>query len=178
MLNPIPSHVDRILYPIVGSRMLELGRKKTRINGEWISYKSWFEEQGIDHTSIDIKGGYGSLALDLTKPLSFPLFDMVTNLGTTEHVDVQEPCWKNIHNLLKVNGVLVSMCPLPGDWPHHGMWYPTKEFYIQFAELNGYRIDFLDIGASPPSRNIDVRMTKIEDMDFIMPDAGTMFRNG
>ena len=173
MDSPIPDYLDRILYPLVGHRMLELGRKKT----DEISYKSYFESLGIDHTSIDIKGGYGSLALDLTKPLDLEPFDMITNLGTTEHVSRQPPVWENIHNLLKPNGVLVSMTPLKGNWWWHGEWYPTEDFYQSFAHLNGYIIEFMGIGREYPFQNIDVRMRKEANDKFIMPSMDLIYRN-
>lgn len=153
--------------------MLELGRKKT---GE-VAYKGWFEKLGMVHVSIDIKGGYGSLPLDLTEPIDLEPFDMITNLGTTEHVSKQEPCWRNIHNLLKQGGVLVSMTPLNGNWWWHGEWYPTELFYESFAGLNGYRIDHMATGREYPFQNIDVRMTKIDDMEFTMPPMETFYRN-
>jgi len=173
MQSPLPDYLTHFVYPLVGNRMLELGRKKT---GE-VSYKSWFETLGVEHVSVDLKGGYGSLALDLTKPIDLEPFDMITNLGTTEHVDKQEPCWRNIHNLLKQDGVLVSMTPYPGDWWWHGYWYPTEDFYMSFAEMNGYRIDYIGIGREKPHRNIDVRMTKVLDEEFVMPASSMMYHN-
>lgn len=170
--SPIPDYLDRILYPLVGTRMLELGRKKT----DGVTYKSYFESIGIDHTSIDWSGGFGSLALDLREPLDFEPFDMVTNFGTTEHVSDQEAVWKNIHNMVKVGGVYCGITPLEGDWKGHGDYYPRIEFFEKFAE-NGYHIDYLDIGREAPHRNIDVRMTKVEGKPFIMPPAETIYRN-
>ena len=70
MNNPIPDYVLEYLLPVIGEDMLELGRKKTRVNGEWITYKQYFESFGINHTSIDIQGGYGSLPFDLTQPIN------------------------------------------------------------------------------------------------------------
>lgn len=173
MNSPVPEYVNHFFYPLVGNRMLELGNKKT---GN-VSYKSYFESIGIDHTSIDWNGLDGALKLDLRKRIEMEPFDMVTNLGTTEHVSEQYPVWENIHRLCKVGGVIVSMCPLPGDWWWHGNWYPTKDFYEEFAKLNHYRIDHLAIGREHPTRNIDVRMTKLKDGDFIMPPEDTLFYN-
>ena len=131
----------------------------------------------IEHVSIDIQGGYGSLPLDLTKPIHMEWFDMVTNFGTTEHVIQQEPVWRNIHNLLAVDGVLVSMTPYPGDWWWHGEYYPTEDFYLQFARLNGYEVEHMGIGRETPYRNIDVRMKKTCDDEFVMPDINLLYRN-
>ena len=172
MDSPIPSYVDRILYPLVGTRMLELGNKVTGHT----SYKSYFESIGIDHTSIDMNGLDGALKIDLCNALDFEPFDMVTNFGTTEHVRCQEAVWRNIHNMIAVGGVLVSMTPMEGDWSWHGEWYPRPEFYHEFAN-NGYKIEYLDIGRKSPNRNIDVRMTKINAKKFVMPDMDTIYHN-
>lgn len=177
MPNPVPEYMNKILYPIMGNRMIELGRKKTKINDEWLTYKSFFESSGIDHVSIDIQGEYGSLPLDLTKPVDLEPADMLTNFGTTEHVGKQEPCWRNIHNLIKPGGYLVSMTPMEGDWWWHGEWYPKPEFYVHFAFLNGYEFEYFGIGRQEPFRNLDVRLKKVDDKPFVMPPMDTVYHN-
>ena len=177
MPNPIPEYLDAMLLPLIGSRMIELGRKKTKIDGEWVTYKSYFESLGYDHVSIDIQGGYGALAFDLTQPIDIDPADMVTNFGTTEHILNQPPVWENIHDFCLINGVVISMCPYPGDWWWHGEQYPTEAFYEQFADRNGYRIEYMGIGNEAPRRNIDVRMSKVDDIPFTMPDLKTIYRN-
>ena len=153
--------------------MLELGNKKT---GTY-TYKQYFEEMGVEHISIDWNGKDGALNLDLRKPIDLGQFDMVTNIGTTEHVSIQEPVWRNIHNAVKVGGVLVSHGPLQGDWWWHGEWYVTEDFYKIFAEENGYRIDVMGIERDRPNRTLNVRMTKTEDKPFTMPPMSTIYHN-
>jgi len=173
MINPVPEYINHFLYPLVGDRMLELGNKKSGNN----SYKDYFTAQGIEHISIDWNGLDGALKLDLRQPIDLGQFDMVTNFGTTEHVSDQDPVWRNIHNAVKVGGVIISMCPKEGDWWWHGQHYPTEEFYTQFAYLNGYQIEHMQTGREYPNRNIDVRMKKITSCDFTMPGAGTIYFN-
>jgi len=150
--------------------MLELGNKQTK----GVSYKSYFESIGIDHTSIDWNGLDGALKLDLRQPIDIGSFDMVTNIGTTEHVSEQETVWRNIHNSLKVGGVLVSHGPISPDWWWHGEWYVTEAFY---KALDGYKIDVIGIENEAPYRTLNVRMTKIEDKPFKMPPIDTIFHN-
>ena len=171
--NPVPVDEQSVIWPLVGQRMLELGCKE---NGEGV-YKWYFESIGIEHVSIDWNGFYGSLPLDLRTPIDLPPFDMVTNIGTTEHVSDQESCWRNIHNLTKVGGVIASVTPHEGDWWWHGEHYPRIEFFEQFAALNGYRIDHLAIGLEFPYRNTYARMAKVESCEFTMPSLGTIFIN-
>lgn len=172
MQNPVPEDEQVIIWPLVGKTMLELGNKK---NKEGV-YKDYFESIGIEHTSIDWNGEDGALKLDLRKPIALGPFDMVTNIGTTEHVSNQEAVWRNIHNLTKVGGVIASLTPMEGDWWWHGEYYPRAEFFEQFAQ-NGYEIKYLDIGREYPNRNICCRLLKIDHCDFVMPDADSMFYN-
>jgi SAM-dependent methyltransferase len=154
--------------------MLELGNKKT---GD-VSYKSFFESIGFEHVSVDWNGEDGALPLDMRLPLpDWEAFDMVTNFGCTEHVSVQEPIWESIHRLCKVGGVYIGMCPAPGSWWWHGEFYPTEEFYRQFAALNGYQIEHLAVGREYPNCNIDARLRKVADKPFVMPPYDLMFYN-
>jgi len=170
--NPIPADERVIIWPIVGTRMLELGNKKNS-NGV---YKTYFESIGIKHTSIDWNGQDGALNLDLTKSIDLKPFDMVTNIGTTEHVSNQIAVWKNIHNLTKVGGIIASLTPLKDDWWWHGEYYPKEEFFKQFS-TNGYEIEYMDIGREYPNRNLCVRLKKIRHNDFVMPDLNTIYYN-
>ena len=100
--------------------------------------KAAFERHGWRHTSIDLNGLGGALALDLTVPIDVKSiegpFDVVTNFGTSEHVEGQLECWRNIYRLCKTGGYIV--CCTPWNWPKHGKYYPSDEWYRQFGELN------------------------------------------
>jgi hypothetical protein len=114
--------------------------------------------------------------LDLQKPLSLgQRFDIVTNFGTSEHVDNQEACWRNI--LDHCGRVLVSTTPLPGDWKWHGRWYPRPDFFTTLAKDNGFSLDRLYVDGMQPRRMICARMTRIKDKDFSMPPETMIYRN-
>lgn len=174
VMCPLPEDEKAVVFPLVGERMLELGNKKNPAG----VYKTYFESVGMDHTSIDWNGKDGALKLDLRKPISMEPFDMVTNIGTTEHVSEQRPVWCNIHNLTDLGGVICSVTPYPGTWWWHGWWYPTETFFEQFAELNGYEIQRLDtIDLSDKKTNLRARLMKVAHKPFIMPDESTLYRN-
>lgn len=174
MLNPIPEDEQRVIFPIFGTTLLELGNKRNDKG----TYKAYFETVGIKHTSVDWNGLDGALKLDLRQPLNLGQFDMVTNIGTTEHVSEQKPVWENIHNACKLGGVISSVTPLEGNWWWHGEWYPRMEFFEQFAKLNGYEIEVLEIGREYPNQNIYARLVKVfDDKQFKMPSADTFFFN-
>lgn len=168
---------ERALYePLVGKTMLELGNKRQPEG----TYKDYFTALGYAHTSVDWNGQDGALKVDLRRPLELGTFDMVSNIGTTEHVDKQEPVWRNICEAMAVGSVLVSTTPKPGHWPRHGFWYPTEEFYPALADLNGMEIErFFE---TPEEYNnladnmFFCRMRKVELVPFSMP-VGMMFDN-
>lgn len=151
-----------ILNPLIGDSMLELGNKR---KGDMV-YKHVFEGLGFRHVSIDMNGLDGALALDLRKPLDLGTFDMVTNFGTTEHVSVndwrgQSECWMNILRAMHVGATLVSVTPKPHAqrWLRHGRWYPTEDFFVSLAALNG-----LEVERSYEDHNlVYARLRRVED---------------
>jgi len=149
--------------PLVGDTMLELGNKKNR----GFTYKQYFEDRGYKHVSVDINGKDGALPYDLTEPMDIGTFDMVSNIGTTEHVGVswegQEQCWKNILNAMHVGSVLVSTTPYPGHWKWHGTWYPFDTFFLTLATENGMRVDRLYIHPHHKGDMLYVRLLRVKD---------------
>ena len=158
--------------PLVCTTMLELGNKKNKE----LTYKAFFTSLGFAHTSVDWNGQDGALRRDLREPLNLGTFDMVTNIGTTEHVDGQFGVWKNVCEAMHVGSVLVSGTPKPGDWRWHGTWYPETQFFEALAFLNGLEVERLYIAGEAPRRNVMARLRRIADMSFVMPDGG-IFRN-
>lgn len=178
MINPIPQDEQDYIFPLHrGAGICELGNKKNSLG----VYKHYFQSLGIEHISIDWNGEDGALPLDLRQPQWEALgeFDMITNIGTTEHVSEQYPVWENIHHLCRVGGIIVSITPYAGgnDWWWHGNWYPTESFFHEFAKHNGYEIEKIGIGRETPNRNQCVRLRKLRDKPFFMPARETMYHN-
>ena len=177
-----------LLCPLVGSTMLELGNKrKSDRDGNAFVYKDLFESKGFKHVSVDTNGLNGALPKDLRKPLGLGTFDMVTNIGTSEHVsedrsDGQAECWRNIVGAMHIGSVLVSITPQQGSWVNHGTWYPQQEFFTELARLNGmeverlYNSDQRKPNCPPHLRLIFARLRRVEDAPFQMPTKG-MFKN-
>ena len=162
--------------------MLELGNKR---KGD-IVYKDFFQSIGFEHTSVDLNGKDGALPLDLSKPLGLGTFDMVTNLGTSEHVSEgsytgQVECWRNIVEAMHIGSVLVSITPQPGTWIRHGTWYPKLDFFTQLAQLNGLEVERLRerpwFDDKPDQRLVTVRLVRREVVPFQMPPSSSMYRN-
>lgn len=172
---PERSWERRLYNPLVGESMLELGNK---IKGTMV-YKDVFERLGFRHVSVDMSGRNGALKLDLRRPLNLGTFDMVTNLGTSEHVSSSDyngqiECWRNIVGAMHVGSVLVSIGPLKGaqKWARHGRWYAQPEFYKELAELNGMEAERV----YADDNQVYARLRRVEVVDFQMPKNG-MFKN-
>ncbi len=152
-LDYIEECVDDALGELAGQRMLELGDQVVE-KSEPISEstgKEYFENREVFHTSFDLNGQHGAIRVDLSKPIRKPewlgAFDIVTNSGTSEHVEPfgsQYECFMNIHNCLRQGGIAVHMVPdiveleQRGRWKNHCSYYYSHEFFALLAELNGY----------------------------------------
>jgi hypothetical protein len=145
--------------------MLELGGK---INAPY-TYKAWFESLGWRHVSVDWNGDHGALKKDLRTPLGLGTFDVVTNIGTTEHVDGQAGVWRNVLEAMHVGSLLLSTTPLPGDWPWHGKWHVDQQWYIELCEFNGLRLERIYENGVEPRRMIFLRAVRETDSPFVMP---------
>ena len=151
-----------ILDPIIPDvmSMIELGNKRTK-NLVW---KFYFENMGIEHTSIDLNGRDGALKLNLNYPINLPPADVVTNFGTSEHVSDQEACFENIHRLS--DKWIVHQVPLVGNWKGHGrnlgmecFKYSEADFET-LAEKYGYEIEAMFESGRPGKKLINVRFRK------------------
>ena len=107
-----------------------------------LTVKKYWENMGVKHTSIDLNGKDCAINLDLSKPLPenfFNAFDIVTNCGTSEHVDNQFECWRKIHKSLKVKGFLLSANPEKDKYNrNHCNWFYDMNFFEVFAERLNY----------------------------------------
>ena len=144
-----------------GLEMCELGDQTLKLEG-WIERpktrilaKTYFDRMGFNHTSIDIHGEYGSVPFDLSKPITdekyLNRFDVLTNLGTAEHVENQYECFKNIHNLVKTGGIFIHIVPMspwerkrkPSGIPYgaknkHCNYYYKNRFAWHLCKANDY----------------------------------------
>lgn len=167
----IPAHYLELIEPLVGRSMLELGNKNGT-GGKGDSYKRHFTAAGMAHTSVDWNGQDGALALDLRQPLGLGVFDMVTNIGTSEHVDDQLPVWRNM--IEAAGKVLVCITPAPGDWPGHGLFYPFPLFYHRLADLNGFYLEKIYVRGEEGRRLVYARLRRARAESFAMPQASLL----
>ncbi len=142
----------------VGKKILEMGCQVIRhevgkkllyegkIGKRGIAAKKYFKSIGFKYVSIDISGCEHSLKIDLRKPIDskfYNKFDIVTNVGTSEHVlplEGQYECFKNIHLCTKVKGIMMHLLPFPGKRHGHCQIFYTNEFFKTLARLNKYKL--------------------------------------
>jgi len=81
-------------------------------------------------------------------------FDVITNIGCLEHiepVEVQYEIWKNLHNMLKVGGVMIHIMPDDEEcdkylrWLGHCHLYFQMAFYENLVDKLGYEIVHNDL---------------------------------
>lgn len=167
--------IARTLGDIHGRRMAELGDQKLwgqialKESGKRVWAKDWFEARGCHHYTIDIHGQNGAHPLDLSKPITDLFwhnnFDIVTNFGTSEHVEDQFECWRNIHNLGRCGCVYVHAVPELGKHnPAHAPHLYTKDFFTNLIKVNKYTPILLESLA--PIAHIGVCYIKPWSLEF------------
>ncbi len=122
-------------------KICELGNQYTKDHPDYKTGKQYLTALGAEHVSIDLNGKDGALKIDLAKPIEKwdCYFDMVTNYGTSEHVNNQYQAFRNMHNFTKVNGTIVhGGAPAYGHWPTHGYCNYELCFFEYLADLNNY----------------------------------------
>lgn len=154
-LRFIESSIEQVFGGnVTGLRMLELGDQiigEQNITEE--TGKEYFTNRGFEHVSVDINGLHGAIARDLTKPEEFQhwhgLWDVLTNSGTTEHVEPfesQYECFGIIHDCIKVGGIAIHLvpdvheCDERGVWKNHCRYYYSASFFELLASECKYEV--------------------------------------
>lgn len=158
-----------------GVKMLELGAQNIYDNENYGKIaKDVFSERFVIHTSIDVNPHQGAIEVDLRSPVTIfkNKFDVVTNFGTTEHVDGSlYEAFKNIHNLCRKGGLMIHENPKTGNWPKHGYHYMTETFYTELAKIVGYELlevgEEAAMGNTVDGWNIYAVLRKVNSDNFI-----------
>ena len=100
----------------------------------------------LDYRAIDVCPAPGTDIVDLNwqaVPADFRgAFDLVLNLGTTEHLVHQENALVFLHEALRVGGVIFHQPPCTG-WVNHGYFTYHPQFYRDMAAANDCRLEDL-----------------------------------
>ncbi len=129
-LDFIEDCIRNTIGELSGKKMLELGNQHTMDDSiPEKTGKTYFKNRDVNHISVDLNGLDGALKLNLSKPEQFlqweGYFDIVTNSGTSEHVEpksAQYECFLIIHDCLKVGGIAVHLVPDINELENKGCW--------------------------------------------------------
>jgi hypothetical protein len=127
------------------------------------------------YTTLDLWNSPGVTSFDLSEysPESHSV-DLITNFGTSEHVEPQEGhynCWLNMHKWLRVNGFLISEVPESGHWLGHGRFTYTHDFFKSFENI-GYKVKILkNIEYEKQGNLIFCILQKTEEFNFFKEDV-------
>jgi len=155
-INFIEDSINQVFdKDISGLRMLELGDQVVTdpIIDEKTG-KEYFSNRGYDHISVDQNGLHGSVIRNLTMPKQFTdwhySFDIITNMGTTEHIEPiesQYECFSILHDCTKVGGIMIHLLPdvrlhdEHGAWKNHCPFYYSKSFFEILAKDCKYEVN-------------------------------------
>ena len=107
--------------------------------------KDFFKSIGYkEYHSIDINGAYNSYKFDLNKNIrenyNFKeTYDLTINNGTGEHVFNQYSLFLNLHNITRLDGLMLNILPFV-DWINHGFYNFNPIFFADLAASNSYKI--------------------------------------
>jgi hypothetical protein len=132
--------------PDPGPAMLGPGRAELQESGAPFARDFWMS-LGFDYAAIDVDGSPGSIPLDLNFD-AVPTelrgrYDLVTNLGTTEHICNQMNAFKIIHDLAAPGAVMIHHLPAGGA-PNHGLVNYNPKFFWYLARSNDYKWLYMD----------------------------------
>jgi hypothetical protein len=135
----IENKADELIrkYAPCGGSIMELGNQIMNLQFcQDVSAKDFYTGKGFTHTSIDQNGKDGALLMDLSKPVDYKgENDLVTDIGTSEHVSDIYNCLLNVFNFCKVGGTIIHKNPKTGNFPGHGYHFFTLDFWRAYAEL-------------------------------------------
>jgi hypothetical protein len=110
-----------------------------------------FEGSRYRHESIDLYPGRSIIQADLNSfavPKDYwGAFDLVANLGSSEHIFNQANAFRCIHDLTKLGSVMWHNVPAVGYF-NHGLYNYHPLFFVFMARANKYEI--VSAGISPP----------------------------
>ena len=180
--------LDSINFPLK-DQIIDTGYGVENGMGAICSGKDLFDWYGYNHISFDLNGLHGSKKLDFSRQINeyYKYFDIFTNIGSSEHIgeklesdttyksgnNPQYYCFKNIHNMVKKNGLMIHVVPLINSWGNHGRYRYSETFFNILSEKNNYKIynleqyQFGENNYYNGSESILISLVKDMDNEFI-----------
>lgn len=118
------------------------------------------ERCGMSYLSMDIAKGYKTEVFDLNHedlpPQHQGAYDVVMNIGTTEHVFNQYNSFKVAHEAAHVGSYMVHQLPASG-YTDHGYYMYAGRFFFELAGYNKYEIT--DVWYDGPAGDDDLYLS-------------------
>jgi len=174
-----------------GVKLVELGNQHIRLSlrnkfglKNKVS-KHFLKSLGFEHISLDKNGKDGALKVNLSKPIKdsfINYFDVLTNIGTTEHVvpyKNQYQCFKNVHNLVHKGGIFIHIVPEYNSFVQHSFIHYSIDFFKDLSISNNYEIIFCE-GIAKSGRKDGINVCcclKKKDNNYFNMDKTIFFNN-
>jgi hypothetical protein len=153
--------------------LIELGIQENYGKFNFKYLRDFWNDEFKEYISLDLHDTRGVTKCDLSiYQKNIYNADVITNLGTSEHVEYEEGqynCWKNIHNWLKIGGIMIHELPEIDGWENHCRYYVNFEF---FDNLKNYGYDIIELSKNsyPNGNLIWCVLKKTEDKEFMNID--------
>ena len=99
-------------------------------------YRAIFDYK--EYMALDLQGTKHSINFDLNNEYKdVKKYDVVTNIGTSEHIFNQLAVFKTIHNIVAVGGLIIHQLPGQGYYDH-GFYNYQPTFFFDLAKANNY----------------------------------------
>jgi len=141
----------RIVKSLAGKKVCELGSQqiwehaKPHLDTTHDFARDWMIDEGVEeYISVDLNGEGGSIRADLSTEQMwgsiFEHFDIVTNIGTSEHVigwppgsrdsilESQMMCFANMFFLCEEGGLIINQLPNDELWKDHALLHYSPAF--------------------------------------------------
>ncbi|MDR6661141.1 SAM-dependent methyltransferase [Tardiphaga robiniae] len=129
---------------------------------------------GFKYTALDIFHGTNTILFDLNVHAPGPdlhgKFDLILNLGTTEHVFNQLRAFQTIHDLTRLDGVIYNDLPM-GGYLNHALYRYDPLFFSSVLPVNCYEkiLERISVGGETKVPN---DLTKIGYTPTTYTDVG------
>lgn len=160
-------------FPVSDAKVCELGNQtiKPDVEREYLvkTPREWYELFGFtDYLALDVNEYNDSIIADLNTILNVENiggpFDLVTNNGTGEHIFNQYTVFANMHNLCRVNGIMIHV--LPYDQADHGFYNYNPNLFACLAAANDYKPLCAWLGNSPLINYTEIELTLKRQTDL------------
>ena len=140
-LELLDDTLEKLNIKYNNSKMFELGNQRAwpSLNLTCIKKRWKNGRNGAKILDLSYRGLRQHPDGDQLKILGGP-FNIITNFGTSEHVEGQYWCFRNIHEFCEVGGIIYHKVPRVGSWKNHCPYYYDTEFFEKLASLSGYEI--------------------------------------